>query len=268
MRQGLIGRNRNCACGLTLLLAVLPPGAATRAEGQAGNAAGKAPKFEVASVRLMEDRDKLPLAQQMYSMSPSGAGEFTVRNARLANLIGMAFDGIHSETQITGKPAWFDSTYYEVAAKPEGDAGLSYKQLKPYLQELLKDRFHLAFHWETMDVKGYALVVAKGGPKVKATKGSKSHAYVMPGRIDAVGMSLDGLTAMLAIPLGQPVEDKTGLKGNFDLRLDFAQLDATDSSLPSIFTAIEEQLGLKLDKATVPVEMFVIDHVDRVPTEN
>jgi uncharacterized protein (TIGR03435 family) len=263
-----MGWIRNCGWALPVLAVIWPGGAAAQAQNNPGDAATKAAKFEVASVRLMEDRDKLPLEQQMFAMSPSGAGEFTVRNARLANLIEMAYDGVHSDTQIAGKPAWFDSSYYEVAAKPERDVGLSYEQLKPYLQELLRDRLHLAFHWETKDTKGYALVAAGGGPKLKATNGSKPYAYVMPSRIDAVGMSLDGLATMLAIPLGEPVEDRTGLKGNFDLRLDYAPLEATDSSLPSIYTALKEQLGLKLEKAKVTVKMFVIDHVDRVPTEN
>jgi uncharacterized protein (TIGR03435 family) len=73
---------------------------------------------------------------------------------------------------------------------------------------------------------------------------------------------------MLARLSGKPVADKTELKGTYDFEPRYAPLEETDSTLPSIFTAVQEQLGLKLEKQMVPVEMFVIDHVDRVPTEN
>lgn len=73
---------------------------------------------------------------------------------------------------------------------------------------------------------------------------------------------------MLAHVMAKPVADQTGLRGTYDIRLNYAPMDGTDSSLPSIYTALEEQLGLKLEKQTVPVEIFVIDHVDKEPTEN
>ncbi len=230
--------------------------------------AAQAQKFEVASVRIMQDREKLPMAQQMFYLSPPGAAQFTVRNVSLDFLIGFAFKIGGSTHPITGKPAWMDSTYYEVTAKPEGDVGLSYDELKPMVQELLLERFHLAYHTETMRTKGYALVVAKGGPKLAPTKGAAQHAYIMTGRLDAANVPMSIVAELLAHALGQAVVDETALKGNYDMRLDYAPMDATDSELPSIFTAVEEQFGLKLVSQTVPVETFVIDHVDRVPTEN
>jgi uncharacterized protein (TIGR03435 family) len=73
---------------------------------------------------------------------------------------------------------------------------------------------------------------------------------------------------MLAGVIRSPVADKTEIKGKYDIKLDYAPNNATDSPLPSIYTALQEQLGLKLIRQKVPVEMLVIDHVDRVPTEN
>lgn len=225
-------------------------------------------KFEVASVRIMEDRDRLPMAQQMFSMSPSGAAQFSMRNANLDLLIGWAFKVGGFVQPIVGKPAWADSTYYEVAAKPEGDEGLNYDQLRPLLQELLKDRFHLAYHMEKRDAKGYALVIAKGGPKLAETKSVASHAYMMNGKLDAADVPMSTVAELLGHAAGETVVDETGLKGNYDLKMKYAPMDATDSDLPSIFTAVEEQLGLKLVSQIVPVKAFVIDHVDREPTEN
>jgi len=226
-------------------------------------------RFEVASVRLMQNRDKLPIEQQMFYMSQWGATQFTTRNATLETLLSLAF-GIDTQYQLARKPAWFDSTFYEIAAKPEGDARLNYEQMKPLLQQLLIDRFHLAYHREIKDMKGYALVAAKGGAKLKTSSGGAAYAYIFTNRIDGKNNPLDTLASMLAHPLGQPVVNETGLKGNYDFRIDYASLQTADadSSLPSLFTAIEEQLGLKLENRMVPVDVFVIDHVDKVPTEN
>jgi uncharacterized protein (TIGR03435 family) len=231
-------------------------------------AAAQAQKFEVASVRIMQDREKLPMAQQMFYMSPPGAAQFAVRNATLGLLIAWAFKLSGSVHPIARRPAWMDSTYYEVTAKPEGDVGLSYDELKPMVQELLQERFHLTYHMETTRTKGYALVVAKGGSKLTPTKGEPQHAYMMTGRLDASNEPMFMVAGLLTHALGQTVVDETGLKGSYDMRLKYAEIDATDSELPSIFAAVEEQLGLKLVSQTVPVETFVIDHVDRVPTEN
>lgn len=241
--------------------------AQAQTQAQPGAASATPPRFEAASVKLMLNRDKLPMDQQLFSMTPPGAPQFRARNITLSNLIAIAFK-LDGNNQLSGKPDWLDSTFYEVAAKPEGDAGLSYEQLRPLLQQLLQERFHLAYHRENKNIKSYALVVAKGGPKLQASKGESTHAYILPGALDAANMSVYMLASMLSRPLGQPVADRTGLKGNYDFRLDFAPLEETDTAKPSIFTAVEEQLGLKLETGMVPIEMFVIDHVDKVPTEN
>lgn len=260
-------RVRHFVCGLAAFMAVWAGAFGAQAQSQAPDTAANAPGFEVASVRIMQDRDKLPMAQQMYYMSPSGAAQFTVRNETLTNLIYFAFN-LDNTDQIAAMPAWFNSTYYEIAAKPEGDVGLSYDQLRPLLQQLLQERFHLAYHRETRNFKGYALVMAKGGPKLTRAKGAASHAYLMTDRFDAADEPVGVVAFMLAALLREHVVDKTGLKEKYDITLNFAPVDATDSPLPSLFTAVEEQLGLKLVSQTVPVQMFVIDQVDRVPTEN
>jgi uncharacterized protein (TIGR03435 family) len=241
---------------------------AAQAQNQTPDTAAEVSKFEVASVRIMQDREKLPMAQQMFSMSPPGAAEFIVRNTTLDFLICNAFKVGGFGAPLVGMPAWMDSTYYELSAKPEGDVGLSYDQLRPLMQELLQERFHLRYHLERKSAKGYALVVAAGGPKLAIAKGAEQHAYLLPDTFDVTSSPVSMLAGMLSHALGVPVEDETGLVGNFDFKLKYAPMEATDSTLPSLSTALGEQLGLKLVRQTVPVEMFVIDHVDRVPTED
>jgi uncharacterized protein (TIGR03435 family) len=79
---------------------------------------------------------------------------------------------------------------------------------------------------------------------------------------------MESLASMLARPAHRPVVDKTGIKGNYEIDLRYAKDDAADSSLPSLFTALQEQLGLKLETQKIPVEMLVIDRVEKIPTEN
>jgi uncharacterized protein (TIGR03435 family) len=237
---------------------------ALQTPGPQEGGAAKAPKFEVASIRMIPAEKVVPIAGS--PISPPGAGEFTMHEVTLALAIAWAF-GV-DQNNVAGGPAWVNSQCYEIAAKPEGDVGLSYAQVRPLLQQLIQERFHLAYHWETEKRKGYALVVAKGGPKLTASKSEGGHGYLLKDRIQAQDRSAAVLASLLELSLGKPVIDETGLKVNFDFDLNFAPMDGTESSLPSIFTALEEQLGLKLEEANVPVKMFMIDHVDRVPTEN
>jgi uncharacterized protein (TIGR03435 family) len=248
-------------------LATLAAGHGANAEAQDQPKAAAPNRFEVASVRLVEDFDKLPRDKQKFYESPSGAGQFAAQNISLEGLIGVAF-GIDTDLQLAGKPEWFDDAHYDVAAKPEGDVGLSYEQLRPYLQQLLQERFHLTYHRESRNFEGYALVTAKGGSKLKMSKSDFTRAQFRPGVVQGWNEPIKVLAQMVGYSSGKPVSDRTGLKGNYDFDLRFATLEETDSALPSIFTAVQEQLGLKLVKQMVPVEMLVIDHVDRVPTEN
>jgi uncharacterized protein (TIGR03435 family) len=98
---------------------------------------------------------------------------------------------------------------------------------------------------------------------------SKSvQAQILPNHLDGWGIAIDGFAGILAGAAGAPGIDKTGLTGSYDITLKYAPQSDPNSSLPSIFTAIQEQLGLKLEPAKVPVDYLIIDHVDRVPTEN
>lgn len=220
-------------------------------------------RFEVASVRMLER----PAGDGFTKISDPGALLFTAHNASLDFLMQMAF-GVQ-DYQIEGQPAWMESTVYDVSAKPDSEKGPTYDQLKPMLQQLLAQRFHLQTHAGEKEMKGYSLVVAKGGQRLRASRSEGSvSAFITANKLQAAGVDMKGLAAMLTLALKQPVKDDTGIGGSFDVKLDYAPLGAMDSSLPSIFTAVQEQLGLRLEPAKVPVQMVVIDHVDRVPTEN
>jgi uncharacterized protein (TIGR03435 family) len=262
-------RNRHVAEVCWLLLIGLSLACPSKVVGQtagvqdnAGNGPAKLPAFEVASIRAVPAN-----RGGMTSISAYGEPRFTATNITLELLIAIAYriDG----KNILGKPEWLDSALFDVAAKPEGDAGLSYDQLRPLLQQLLQQRFHLTVHRETKETSGYALVVAKDGTKLKANKEEPvGTAFIMLDELRGPNISMEVLAGLLSRPVDRPVVDRTALAGSYDITLHFAPENSTDSTLPSIFTAVQEQLGLKLVPQKVPVERLTIDHVDREPTDN
>ena len=168
----------------------------------------------------------------------------------MAFLIGMAYKA--GDDQIEKNPNWIESECYDISARADGEGSLGNDQLRLLLQNLLSQRFHLALHREVKDFSGYGLVVAKNGPKLDATKGGPAE-----GNIDANGLRARNVSMALT--------------GRYDINLSFAadlSVTSSDSSLPSVFTALQEQLGLKLLSEKVPVEMLIIDHIEMAPTEN
>jgi uncharacterized protein (TIGR03435 family) len=185
----------------------------------------------------------------------------------LQGLVEFAFAVPSQRTK--GAPNWFGSQLYDVDAKVEGDKGLTYDELRPLLQQLFKDRFRLVIHRETEVQKSYALVIAKKGPKLQPSgKDSPQQGTIMFNGLYCPSCSLERFARILEQVTGRPVVDKTGIKGEFDIRLKYAPETDSESSLPSIFTALQEQQGLKLVPEEDPTEILVIDHVERVPTEN
>jgi uncharacterized protein (TIGR03435 family) len=195
---------------------------------------------------------------------------------------------------ISGGPAWIDSARYDVNAKP---AGPQTEEMMngPMMQALLEDRFKLKVHRETREIPVYALTVAKGGVKLKPFKeGSctpidfaKLTLATLDSRVpgvdycrnvgrrtggietyDAQGTSLDEFCILQFGRMDRPVINRTGIAGLFDIYLEFAPgaTDpdaASDPAGPSIFTALQQQLGLKLERAQGPGEFIVIDHVEK-----
>jgi uncharacterized protein (TIGR03435 family) len=227
------------------------------------------PKFEVASIRMVaplsEQEVRHGLGNVPWSTFPTN--RFTGHRITLEILISLAY-GVDSK-YIQGDPDWLGSQEYSIEAKVEGDKELTYEQMQPLFQHLLEERFHLVTHRVTKPTSGYALVVAKGGPKLTPAKeGVMPHGQILPNGVQAWHMDLGHFVQILVRPAGGPVVDKTGIQGSYDFKLSYAPANDPNSSLPSLFTALPEQLGLKLEFQKVPVEMLVIDHVDKIPTEN
>jgi uncharacterized protein (TIGR03435 family) len=228
------------------------------------------PAFEAVSVRMVDSHTVEDLSRGigLLSMSSFPTNLFTLKNAPLAFLVQLAYN-VDSQEHISAMPGWMESQEYDISAKVEGDRQLTLEQIRPMLQRLLEQRFHFATHHETKVTSGFALVVAKGGPKLQLSKDDgKPFAQILPNRMDGGHMETKQIAGVLAHRAGQPVVDKTGLTGVYDFKLSYAPANDASSDLPDFFTALQEQLGLKLQPDKVPVEFLVVDHADKIPTEN
>ena len=224
--------------------------------------------FEVASIRMVSPHslDDLVKGVGVYSVCTYPTSRFFVHNAPLRIILSMILDG--SSDHVAG-PDWLDSQQYSIDAKVEGDKQLSNEEMKPLLRSMLEERLHLQSHRETRSGPGYALVSSKSGPKLSPSKDEAApHGQFLPGHLQAWHISVQNFAAFLSKPVGRPVVDKTGIEGAYDFDLRFAPANDPGSNLPDIFTAVQEQFGLKLESQKVPVDFLVIEHVDRIPTEN
>lgn len=223
------------------------------------------PTFEVATVRPAP-----PQADpNTGSWSPPGTGRFIATHVSLALLLQLAY-GIDN-SQIANKPDWLETNFYDVAAKPEDGISLTRDELKPRLQDLLQQRFHLVAHIEIRSSRGYALVIAKGGPHLTPTKADHFPGFrinVSPGQMRGLNWSLPQLAKYLTPAAGFPVVDRTGLHGSYDISFSYAPNPDADSTLPSLSVALKQATGLLLKPQRVPVETLVIDSVDKTPTAN
>ncbi len=198
-------------------------------------------------------------------------GRLTMTNASLRGLIRSAYD-IQS-FQLANGPVWLDSDAYDIAATTGDGADISHDQYRLLLQSLLADRFGLKVHWETRQSDVYALVVAKSGLKLREDNdpakesGLNTNKTAHEGRMVATNAPMLYLSNRLGNQLSRTVIDKTGLQGKYDWTLVWDPDPGPDSTAPSLFTAVQEQLGLKLDPQKGPVETLVIDSVAR-PSEN
>jgi|SRR5579863_133021 len=218
------------------------------------------PAFEVASVKLTP-----PGSLGYTSWSPYGTNRYAASNATLDFLVQLAY-GMPLD-QISGVEK-LGSEHYEISVKAKDGVLLTLDQLQPRLRRLLAERFRLAAHRAQKEYDGYALVVARGGPKLKPGAGVSENGTIYPGGLRIMNSTLAGFAGSLRSPAGRPVIDKTGIAGNYDFTLSYARDGDTDSPLPSLFTALQEEYGLRLEKAKVPLEILVIDRVERVPSEN
>ena len=275
--------------GVGLALGVCP------AFGQSSEkpAAASRPEFEVASIKLNKS------AGFGAMIGPSPSGRFTATNIPLFLVITIAYN--IKEFQLSGAPPWLMSERYDIEAKAEGNA--TFDAMRPMLQTLLEDRLMLKVHQETKELPVYALMVGKAGklhpaegecppppktlplPEPGKMPSPCGNFFIFPGHISGQKLSATQIVNSLSRLTERIVLDKTDLTGKYDIDLQYtpeqSQLLAPppppgvnqlpfppiDPNGPSLFTALQEQLGLKLESTKGPVDILVIDHVER-PSEN
>lgn len=236
----------------------------------AGLCAGAGPAtFDVASVKISQAPDAIVFVSggMMDSRSgkyrvPSVGGNVNIANWTLGGCIAAAWD--LGPGQMSG-PAWLNSDRYDIAARTSPQA--TQADLRIMLQALLAERFRLVAHREMKELPVYALVQAKNGPKLHASNGDQHLPVIFapPARLIGQGSTMQGLALALGRPAGRTVVDKTGIDGTFDFSFSYA-LD--DDAGPSIFTALQEQLGLRLEPQKAQREILVVDHAEKIPTAN
>jgi uncharacterized protein (TIGR03435 family) len=245
------------------------------------------PVYDVASIKKLPDGGN---QFQMTIMNPLRNGRFRASGVTINMLIHLAYD--IPEDRIQGGPAWLSSDLYEVDARADssvdamlqkmssGEARLTRQRM---LQTLLADRFQLKLRRESHNSSVYSLVISKAGPKFHAavkeenapSASSESHFSV---KVDGDTMSfrespMRVLVELLTQQTQRQVVDETGLTGIYDFDLRFRQGSlgqigaSTDSDSPSLFTALTDQLGLKLESRKEPVPVLVVDHVEK-PSPN
>jgi uncharacterized protein (TIGR03435 family) len=220
--------------------------------------------FEVASIKANQ------VGGESSRATTLPGGVFTATNVTLKLLISRAY-GV-AQAQIQGGPGWIDSETYDISAKADTPVEMSREQARPCLQTLLAERFRLAIHRETRQGNVFSLAIAKNGPKFKEHSGSGRPgigASTDAGKAEITGTNIGMrmLAEYLSQQAGRPVIDNTGLQGQYDFRVEWATDQARDSSGPSVFAALQEQLGLRLEATLGPIETIVVDRAEK-PTEN
>jgi bla regulator protein blaR1 len=238
-----------------------------------------AQSFEVASIKRSPPptigEGQPPTGFQI----PRGSGRLNTMRTTLRMLITFAYNV--KDYQLSGGPGWANSETYDITAKAAENA--TPDQIRAMLQTLLRERFKLVLRQGTKEAPIYELVVAKGGVKIQEDTTSARSATMMTGRgkAGALRTSLANFVQLLGVVTGRPVVDKTGLTSTYKFDLNWTPdpgeggppalggPDAAplDSNGPSLFTALQEQLGLKLESAKGPVESLVIEGAEK-PSEN
>jgi uncharacterized protein (TIGR03435 family) len=243
-------------------------------------AADADPSFDVATIKPNNSG-----ASSIQGLTLNGRN-FATRNSSLGDLIGFAYEV--QAKQIVAAPDWLDKDRYDIAAVPDQDGAPNIQQLRVMVQKLLTSRFNLKFHHDQRELSAYVLTVGKNGQKLTPTqlKGSLPGMGMRPG---PTGLTLVMANSRLAdftgflqmIVLDRPVVDRTGVTGRFDYSVTFTPDDSqfnghppklppsteTTESSPNLFTALQQQLGLKLDAEKTSVDVIAIDHVEK-PSAN
>jgi len=223
------------------------------------------PAFEVASIK-----PNLGGPESGFAFDIAPSGRVMARNVDFRILLRTAY-GLR-ESQVPEEPPAIRNRRFDVQAQPaQSSVAVPNERVRQMLQRLLEDRFRLKWHWESRPSRAYGLTIAEHGPKLPPV--GEGQGRTQMGSLDAPSMTLESLCQILEFELDRPVVNQTGLSGPFAVKLRWASERAPaanradDASLPSLFTAVQEQLGLKLESISAALDVFIIDSVEN-PTEN
>jgi uncharacterized protein (TIGR03435 family) len=219
------------------------------------------PSFDVSVIKPANPAN----TQFGMGFGPDGR-TLTIDGLTVMQIIREAYSVLPDEVTVRPSAAtggWIDSQRFDISAKSEGHGPMDKEQSNLMLRQLLADRFGLVFHRETKELVVYSLVVGKNGSKLKEVVTEKPYlSGPAPGKLVGTGASMASLTRSLSRSLGRPVNNETGLRGQYDFTLSRAPDEIVgDTAGPSLFTALQDQLGLKLESKKAPVETIVIDHI-------
>jgi uncharacterized protein (TIGR03435 family) len=223
------------------------------------------PEFEVASIKPNK-------SEGGPSSIRAIKGEVILENSSLRKIIAAAYGIGEDRDYALAAPDWLRFEKFDIVAKVPPEA--SREQMMLMLQSLLADRFKVKLHRESRELSTYVLVVGSSGAKLKeSAPGTPGQISMGPGHITGRAAPMQALVDHLsnaALQLGRPVLDQTGLRGNYDFTLEWTpdNLPPGDTQAPSLFTAVQEQMGLKLESRKGPVEIIVVDSAEKTPTEN
>lgn len=259
------------ALALTLLsfLPVLPALAIPGQTVASASGAHASPRFQVATIK--------PSTPEESRLMQIRGNRFVTNGTSVVDLLKYAC-GLQEE-EIVGGPNWLKTAKFDLVADPETQVRPSSDEYKMMVQNLLADRLHLVAHRETKVLPVFEIVPARSGPKLKPSRGpvggipAVGHAQ---GELAVVNATLPDIAKFLQrFVTDRPVVDETGISGRYDVTLRWTpdetladhQGAGLSESYPGFFTAIQEQIGLKLEASKRPVQVLVIDHID-LPSEN
>jgi uncharacterized protein (TIGR03435 family) len=259
-------RRRFVVLAGSILMAL--PGAFGQEQEVAPMAKDAHPSYEVATIKLTDPEDG-------HSGFHTMGHRLFIENQPMERLIAFAYS-IHPK-QIVGAPDWFSKDRYDIQGVPDLAGVPNERQQQEMLQKLLAERFGLKFHREKRDLAIFAVSVAKGGPKLTATKSDPNALPDQTGNGNGAqqawrftNSSMADFASTMQYFLDRPVVDQTGLAGAFDFNLEWTSDSALSNdpkAPPGLFAAVQEQIGLKITSTRGPADVLVIDHAER-PSAN
>jgi len=223
------------------------------------------PGWEVATVRPSDPDEK----EQSFAVR----GRHVMIKRQTVETMLMVGYGLQ-KTQIANAPDWVKSQSFDVDGVPDAEGQPSVQQFQSMVRKLLVERFGLKMHTEQREMAAYALTIAKGGEKLTPTKSDPNalpnqevHGGDAGRQLKFTNVSMDDFALMMLYEVDKPLVNRTGLKGRYDFSVTFtkdeSRVPAGSNSAPGLFTAMQEQLGLKLEAVKAPVDVLVIDEVQR-----